>query len=85
MERRIRSSASTSGSKVLANSRKLRIVVLIAHGFKDLHCDLRTTEVIVEICDKRLKHGSALEPIMSPRSSARFQQLKCRMRLIASG
>jgi len=25
---------------------KLRIVVLITHGFEDLHCDLRTTEVI---------------------------------------
>jgi hypothetical protein len=59
--------------------------VLIAHGFEDLHCDLRTTEVIVQVNEKRLRHRSALEPTMSLRSRARFQQLRCRMRLIVIG
>jgi hypothetical protein len=45
--------------------------VLIAHGFEDRHCDLRTTEVILQVSDKRLRPRSALEPTMSLGSSAR--------------
>jgi hypothetical protein len=39
---------------------KILIVMLIAHRFKKLHRDLRATEVVIQVGDKGLGHGTDL-------------------------